>query len=440
MHRTLLAVALGLVFFHLTASDGCSQTVQLPEGWSASADGAGTAYMPANLRAGNRFVMTIHPAENLGGRDLMSWFPQRVETDLRQRGVSAKQTTPQRSPQGSVSEMLTFRDQGGQNWMLYYVAAQNAGGLAQFGVAISNLPPASLPMYFTPAGNIFGQSLAMAPIGRAAAGGSADGRSAATAKPTPNTANAPQKFRVAQPGTGIPEAKVEAVLHEGRGTYTVWGFQVYEFIYLLLKDGWEYSDPTVPPEDFDMQASKQAEPQKWHHWKRQDGKYLIQESNSSWTELNANPVLQLPAGSSLNTQLVHMTAFSSGLAGGTVSSQQISFHPNGEFDSGSGFIGGTGALQAAGGFSAGAAAASDRNGTRSSASGAYSGPGSSVVTTSSQQSRGGDGSKFGTYRISGYTLELHYANGQVARVLAFYPFGKPPEIYIGNATFSPPRP
>jgi hypothetical protein len=323
------------------------------------------------------------------------------------------------------------------------MAARNPGGAAQFGVAISNLSQDLLSTYLTPAGKIFAQSVIDA--GNRGTGGSAPSamnvtgnRSATTAKPSRGNVNAEQQFRVAQPGTGIPDAQIEAVLHEGRGETTAWGFQFVESADLLLKDGSEYSDMTVPPEDLDIEASKQSEPKKWHHWKQEGDQYFIQQTNGSWTKLNAVRVRPLPDGSSLNAQLSHMTAFSSGLGGGTVSSQRITFYPNGGFDRGSGFIGGTGTLQATGGFSSSAASVSDRNGTRSSASGTYSGPGSSV-TANSQRSSGGDGSKSGTYRVSGYALELHDANGQVERILAFYPFEGKQDIYLGNATFSPPQ-
>ena len=38
--------------------------------------------------------------------------------------------------------------------------------------------------------------------------------------------------------------------------------------------------------------------------------------------------------------------------------------------------------------------------------------------------------------VSGYLLELHAANGQVQRLLAFYPFASKPQVYIGT-TFDP---
>jgi hypothetical protein len=59
-----------------------------------------------------------------------------------------------------------------------------------------------------------------------------------------------------------------------------------------------------------------------------------------------------------------------------------------------------------------------------------------VTATSSSASPRGNGSASGTYKVSGYTLELDCANGQVQRLLAFYPFPGDPRVYIGDTTFS----
>jgi hypothetical protein len=165
MRRNLLAVFLGLLFLQFTAATARPQSIQIPEGWSSSQDGANITYTPGNLPAGKKFAMTVFPAESLQGQDLTVWFTQHVQADLRQRNVPALQTAPQQGANGLVSETLSFRDKTGQNWTFIYAAAQNSGGPAEFCAMISNLPQSSLATYLTPAGKLFGESVALARSG-----------------------------------------------------------------------------------------------------------------------------------------------------------------------------------------------------------------------------------------------------------------------------------
>lgn len=357
---------------------------------------------------------------------------------MRPVALTTKQTLPQRSPSGLVSETLQFRDRHGKVWTYIYAAAQNPNGLAQFCVMISDLPPSSLTPDITAAGNIFGQSVALARKGGAAASPAANAvtnRSDDAVESPGSTAEHNSGNPVSRQGSGISDAQIEAVLHGGYGTSTVNGFRYVESVELLLRDGWEYSGLTVPPEDLDAETSKRVEPQKWRHWKQQGSHYLVQEPNGAWTQLQADRVRPLESGSSLNADLMHRDATRFGGMGAVISTRTITLYPTGRFERSSGFIGGTGAVQSAGGFSAGAASYSDRNGSGSAASGSYSGSGSSV-TARSARSGGGDGSATGTYRVSGYALELDSANGQRQRLLAFYPFEGKSDVYIGNVTFN----
>jgi hypothetical protein len=122
--------------------------------------------------------------------------------------------------------------------------------------------------------------------------------------------------------------------------------------------------------------------------------------------------------------------------GGTVGTDRISFYPNGHFERSANVLSGSGAVQASGGFSGGASSLTDRNGTTASAYGTSAGPDGSVTARSSRSAAGGASAATGTYRITGYTLELDCANGQVQRLVAFYPFLGKPQIFIANVTFS----
>jgi hypothetical protein len=194
-----------------------------------------------------------------------------------------------------------------------------------------------------------------------------------------------------------------------------------------------YSGLTGPPEDLIVEASRHAEPQKWHRW-RQQGNAVYLEVNGSWRRLDGDLVRPLESGSALHKNLVHRNATTFVGMGGTVGTDRISFYPNGHFERSANVLAGSGAVQASGGFSGGASSVTNRNGTTASSSGTYAGAGGSVTARSSRSVTGGGGAATGTYRLTGYTLELDCANGQTQRLLAFYPFPGKPQIFISQVT------
>jgi hypothetical protein len=204
---------------------------------------------------------------------------------------------------------------------------------------------------------------------------------------------------------------------------------------LLLKDGTEYSGLSQPPEDLNVESSRRMEPQKWHHWKQAGSGYLV-DNGGNWAKLDGDRVRPLASGSALSASLTHRSAVTFGGMGGTTGTSQIRFSPTGQFERNSSTLAGSGVVQSSAGFSGGASSYSDRNGRRSSAFGTNTSGGSSVTATSSSASPRGAGSASGTYKVYGYTLELDCANGQVQRLLAFYPFPGDPRVYIGDTTFS----
>ena len=57
-----------------------------------------------------------------------------------------------------------------------------------------------------------------------------------------------------------------------------------------------------------------------------------------------------------------------------------------------------------------------------------------VTTTTTSRDRG-NANLGGTYKVSGYTLELDGDGGAVQRVLAFYPFADNKSVYIDGVTY-----
>jgi len=390
------------------------QPVATPAGWTSTPSGAQWTFQPASVPGGQTFTLTVEPPVALQGQDARSWFVGKANAEAARRGFAINTSTVQRGANGLWSASGGYRDPNGRQWLVLYAGAPRSDGSIQFSTIVSDVPSQSiLTGYIQSAGEIVG-------------------RMSKVSSPATNTPAAPA------PARGITsDDRIEALLHEGSGESTVWGFQYVETVHLLLKDGWEYSGLTIPPEDLDVDASKRSQPTQWHHWKR-DGATILIERGGQWSKLNADRVRPLPPGAVLNLHLVHRTSLSSGGMGSVNTRTDVVLSPGGQYTRSRGTIAGTGAMQAGAGFSAGAVSATDNNGTRSAASGTYSGPGGGAVTTrSSSQSRGGDPSLTGTYSVSGYALDLRGSDGTVVRVLAFYPDGKDnTTVCIGDATYN----
>jgi hypothetical protein len=400
-------------------------------GWTVSKAGSSAVYRPDSLQPGKTFVLTIPQPQPLAGQPLTAWFTVQVQADLEQRGGQTHMGNLQTNPDGTLLVAVPYKDRAGKSWTAIYAAATRPDG-GQFCSMISDLPPQEMKVYIRSGATIFGDTVKQAHSVQNPSPSKDGNQSAGSIAMNTPSGNG---VRAVPSGTGISDTQIKGIVHVGRGMTTPTGYQYVESVDLLLSDGWEYSDLTGPPEDLNVEASKKSEPQKWHHWRQQGGAIYL-EVNGSWTKLDGDLVRPLESGSTLSKNLVHRTAHTFVGMGGTVGTDRISFHPNGRFERSANVLAGSGTVQASGGFSGGASSATNRNGTTSSSYGTHSGGGGSVTARSSHSTAGGSGAATGSYRISGYTLELDCTNGQVQRFLAFYPFPGKPQIFIGNTTFS----
>jgi len=441
MRQTLTALALG--FSLPCASLLCNSVIEAqsaaPAGWSAQQEGANWIYKPDGLPAGQVFVETIGPVESLNGQSLAGWFAAKAEADLARRGTKTGPSNPQKSANGSLVMAASYRDSNGRSWSALYAGAEVPGG-AQFCSMITNVPPGMMNPYIQKGAYAFGlavkqmragQSAAVRPLVSGDAGDRGNGRATTETSHT-------EAAQTTQPVTGVRGTEIAAMLHEGRGMTTATGYQYVESVDLLLKDGWEYSGLTIPPEDLDVVASKKTEPQHWHHWKQEGGHFLIEE-NGRWQAVEADVARPLASGSQLSMRLIyrHATVFIG--MGSHINTQRIRFDPSGRFVRSSDTLAGSGAMQTSNGFSGGGASHTDQFGRSSSASGTYSGASGSVTARSTHSQAGGEGAATGTYKVSGYSLELDCANGRVERLLAFYPFAGKPDVYIEKETYNVDR-
>ncbi|MGI9509602.1 MAG: hypothetical protein ACR2QJ_09680 [Geminicoccaceae bacterium] len=156
---------------------------------------------------------------------------------------------------------------------------------------------------------------------------------------------------------------------------------------LMFENGEVYTDINVPPEDLDIAASKQTEPERWGRWRRDgDDVYFDLSEGEKKVKLYKNAVV--PAPDSLQLEGVWSYQFASvsvDQSASVVVERDIGFARNGVF--------------ATGKFSSASA----------------SGTGGSATGYSEEQL-----TPKGTYRISGYSVEFTHHDGTVERKLFFF--------------------
>lgn len=313
-------LSIGVAFLAL-ASTGIASSAQIapPSGWTQRVSAFGEVLTPA---ASPNVSILIHPPEPLGSSDLATWFSRRANEEMRRAGQPLIQPNITRQSAQAYNMFSHVRDATGQQVTLLYSCAQHADGTAQ--LVVTRIPDGENDSirYIRMAGTITGQltrTQSSAPQSQTAA--SVDN---APATHQPTNAIAPES---------VPSSNgliVVAVFHEGRGTSTPTGFKYLEQIDALFSDGTAYEQLQVPPEIFNIAESRQIEPAKWHHWRRQGATY-VWDKNGTWTKIDADLARPLESGSQLNRHLITRSAISFGMSGGSVFSQTFVFSSNGDF-------------------------------------------------------------------------------------------------------------
>jgi hypothetical protein len=216
---------------------------------------------------------------------------------------------------------------------------------------------------------------------------------------------------VKAPGTGVKPADIEAILWMWRNEQAGMTMQVRTYYFLLLKDGsWRDGLPPVALEDFDAAASRAGEPKEWGRWTRSGGSYTLVYADGSSRKLDASSARQ-PArrDEKLDGTWEADSAYSS-LWSVSRSHWEVSFDRDGRFSKSSGgsIVGGVGS--AAAGNAVGGSVVHDDDGSSSTVGGPNFGGGSSRRRASTFPDRSG------SYRLNGYTIELHYDSGRVERL------------------------
>ena len=230
------------------------------------------------------------------------------------------------------------------------------------------------------------------------------------------------------PSQGLRKGEYEAVLFSWDNPWIDGGPQYRETIYLLFNDGTAYSGLALPPEDFNVQASKRQQPERWVQWQKRGNTYLVRGPQAQeWTALkDAVPARPGGQGERLNNTYTH-SSYTRNAWGGSASRQSFVFKPDGHFEQ---------INYAVGGAQGGDVTTLATQGN--SGAGSYSNNNATItkitepaLVTGGSSRRQRDGANYtGTYRIDNYTLELHRDNGTVERLLFLH--STPDGINIGG--------
>ncbi|MCZ8072899.1 MAG: hypothetical protein O9341_02095 [Paucibacter sp.] len=245
------------------------------------------------------------------------------------------------------------------------------------------------------------------------------------------------------PGQGIQPSDIVTVLQHGYNMTLAGGSMAWVTeTRVLLKDGWVYQLDELPPSDLNVQASRRLEADRWQRWRAKGKEFEMQEAPSAgkaageWQDLPGFAVPGWAKGRKLDLVVSKSSFHGSLFLGGSYFKTSFIFKPDGRFEtlgysqSGSGMMAAT-----TQGFSAQASSYSSGKGSSSIASG-----GNAAVVAQSERSRDDGAEHCGSYHFEGYTLELRYDNGRVARVIS-YPWNeKLKNLFIDGDTYSQPEP
>jgi hypothetical protein len=222
------------------------------------------------------------------------------------------------------------------------------------------------------------------------------------------------------PGRGLRPQDLAGLLHGSESRPYNGSYQVEDHIALLLKDGSAMLQPHLPPEDLDVRASRELEPQRWGEWRAAGAGYEVRERDdhgrlaAQWKPLKGRFVPGWPAQHRLQASYETSAFYGSIALGGVFHRSALHFSSDGRYEGSHFSQGGSGSMAATAGFSGTATTVANGRGTSTSVG---AGDGGSTVT--SQQRRDDGADRRGQYQLGGYVLEIRYDSGRVQRLLSF---------------------
>lgn len=240
---------------------------------------------------------------------------------------------------------------------------------------------------------------------------------------------------LSQPGKGMAERDLAAVVIYGKPGLDGSGWE--EDVRFLLRDGSVYNRTSMPPDELNVAASRQLEPQQWGRWRQTPAGYETRsqdadgQSSEGWQLLRHRTVKPWPRQARLDGRFVHAMVSGSPALGSVSSRRSIRFSPDGRFERSESTLAASGGMAAANGAVVSASGQRDGSGSRSVAGGSVAGAGA----TSGLHSVDDGASRRGRYQLGGYVLTLDFEDGHQERLLCFPVQDDQRTIYVGNSSF-----
>jgi len=393
----------------LLASATIAAAPSAPPGWTQVSSGDIQVYR--SEEAALSAELRLFPPQRISA-DLSAWFNGRLASPV--PGVTAVRfDAATRLRSGALLATGTGIDAQGRRVYLIRMACSRPQGDTVYAESVASSDERFFRSIVPQTAGIFGNACfdATSDIAK----GTPPAKAPTPAKPSPaakaKAAEAPFAY-ARTPGTGLKQADVEAVLWSWSNETHGMGMRVVDYYYLLLKDG-SYRDglPPVPLEDFDAAASRAGEPDRWGRWTKAGSHYLLSGAahpRRPEQKIEAKTVRE-PArpGERLEGTWEGTSAYATPWSVAQ-SRWSVHFDKSGRFvkTSGGSVVGGAGFGETA----VHAQVVHDDDGSSASVGGSNFGGGSAHARASTLADRSG------TYRLDGYTLELHYDSGRIVRL------------------------
>jgi hypothetical protein len=243
------------------------------------------------------------------------------------------------------------------------------------------------------------------------------------------------------PGKGLAEKDLSAVVIHGESNFNN-GTHWDEDVRFLLRDGTAYRRTEMPPNQLNVAASRQLEPQRWARWRANGKTYEMQEQDDDgrpsgeWKPVQHHAVRPWPADTRLEGSFSRGSFSGSLVLGGTSSTRTIRFTRDGRFERSYSSFSGSGSLAATlNNTNISASSHGDGKGSSSTGGGTVGGPFGTVGAISSRKQDDGAGRR-GRYQLSGWVLTLDYDDGHQERLLSFPVYDDNKTVYVGDGSLS----
>lgn len=243
------------------------------------------------------------------------------------------------------------------------------------------------------------------------------------------------------PGQGLPEKDLAAVVIHGESNFNN-GTHWDEDVRFLLRDGTVYRRTEMPPDQLNVAASRQLEPQRWGRWRANGKGYEMQAQDDNgrpagdWKAEKHHAVRPWPKDTRLEGSFSRGSFSGSLVLGGTSATRTIRFTRDGRFERSHSSFSGSGTLAATlNNTNIAASSYGDGKGSSSTGGGAVGTPFGTAGAVSSRKQDDG-ASRRGRYQLSGHVLLLDYDDGHQERLLSFPVHDDNKTVYVGSGSLS----